>query len=282
MWVHSAAIRRIGEWVSNGPKKVFADMRRAGLTPRLLNIGGGYPVRHIKPIPSIEIIGEVVNEALADLPKDIRVMAEPGRYLVSDAAYFVCRVVGTATRNGKRWMYWDAGMFGGVIEVTEGLSYRNSFRSLGKKYSLVRGRSDLRFSGYPYAGRNAAGRHPGRRFYLYSQCGRLHYCLRQQFQRLSVAGRRCVVDCATKVNCGWRKAEMAGVQAAPPFFIADADVRPGQSLSAKPRSFLRSSTTKWYSSPSSSRRYFSLEVSIHSADRIPEIRHRLRNLPVSR
>jgi ornithine decarboxylase len=104
-------------------KKVFADMRRVGLTPRLLNIGGGYPVRHVKPIPSIEIIAEVVNAAIADLPKDIRVMAEPGRYLVSDAAYFVCRVVGTATRNGKRWMYWDAGVFGGVIEVTEGLRY---------------------------------------------------------------------------------------------------------------------------------------------------------------
>lgn len=104
-------------------KKVFADMRRVGLTPRLLNIGGGYPVRYVKPIPSIEVIGEVVNAAIADLPKDIRIMAEPGRYLVSDTAYFVCRVVGTATRNGKRWMYWDAGMFGGVIEVTEGLRY---------------------------------------------------------------------------------------------------------------------------------------------------------------
>lgn len=104
-------------------KKVFADMRRVGLSPRLLNIGGGYPVRHIKPIPSIEVIGDVVNVAIADLPKEVRVMAEPGRYLVSDAAYFVCRVVGTATRNGKRWMYWDAGMFGGVIEVTEGLRY---------------------------------------------------------------------------------------------------------------------------------------------------------------
>ncbi|MBA4143152.1 MAG: type III PLP-dependent enzyme [Nitrosospira sp.] len=104
-------------------KKVFSDMRRADLAPRLLNIGGGYPVRHVKPIPSIETIGEVVNTAIADLPKYIRVIAEPGRYLVSDAAYFVCRVVGTATRNGKRWMYWDAGIFGGVIEVTEGLRY---------------------------------------------------------------------------------------------------------------------------------------------------------------
>ena len=104
-------------------RKVFADMKHAGLNPRLLNIGGGYPVRHIKPIPSIEIIAEVINDAIADLPDNIRIMAEPGRYLVSDSAYFVCRVVGTATRNGKRWMYWDAGMFGGVIEITEGLRY---------------------------------------------------------------------------------------------------------------------------------------------------------------
>lgn len=104
-------------------KKVFADMKHAGLNPRLLNIGGGYPVRHIKPIPSIEIIAEVINDAIAGLPDNIRIMAEPGRYLVSDSAYFVCRVVGTATRNGKRWMYWDAGMFGGVIEITEGLRY---------------------------------------------------------------------------------------------------------------------------------------------------------------
>jgi ornithine decarboxylase len=104
-------------------RKVFDDMRDVGLMPRLLNIGGGYPVRHVKPIPSIEIIGDVVNEAIADLPDNIRIMAEPGRYLVSDAAYFVCRVEGTATRNGKRWMYWDAGVFGGLIEVTEGLRY---------------------------------------------------------------------------------------------------------------------------------------------------------------
>lgn len=104
-------------------KNVFEDMRRVGLRPRLLNIGGGYPVRHVKPIPSIEVIADVVNAAIADLPADIRIMAEPGRYLVSDSACFVCRVVGTATRNGKRWMYWDAGIFGGIIEVSEGLRY---------------------------------------------------------------------------------------------------------------------------------------------------------------
>jgi ornithine decarboxylase len=103
---------------------LFDAMAKAGLKPRLLNIGGGFPVRHVKPIPSIEVIGEVVNEGLKAFPEDVQVIAEPGRYLVSDAGYFVCRVLGTATRAGKRWMHWDAGLFGGVIESSEGLRYR--------------------------------------------------------------------------------------------------------------------------------------------------------------
>jgi ornithine decarboxylase len=105
-------------------KVLFDAMTKAGLKPRLLNIGGGFPVRHVKPIPSIEVIGAVVNEGLKAFPEDVQVIAEPGRYLVSDAGYFVCRVLGTATRAGKRWMHWDAGLFGGVIESSEGLKYR--------------------------------------------------------------------------------------------------------------------------------------------------------------
>src|SRR3954464_15379597 len=105
-------------------RTLFDVMLKAGLKPRLLNIGGGYPVRHVKPIPSVEIIGAVVNEGLKAFPDDVQVIAEPGRYLVSDAGYFVCRVLGTANRAGKRWMHWDAGLFGGVIETTEGLKYR--------------------------------------------------------------------------------------------------------------------------------------------------------------
>ena len=105
-------------------RAVFDAMLKAGLKPRLLDIGGGFPVRHVKPIPSIEVIGEVVNEALKAFPEAVRVIAEPGRYMVSDAGYFVCRVLGTAMRAGKRWMHWDAGVFGGVIETTEGLKYR--------------------------------------------------------------------------------------------------------------------------------------------------------------
>lgn len=102
---------------------VFGQMHAKGLNPRFLNIGGGFPVRHTKPIPSIETIGKAVNTALAGLAADIRVMAEPGRFLVSDSACLVCQVIGKAERGGVRWLYLDAGMFGGLFESTQGLEF---------------------------------------------------------------------------------------------------------------------------------------------------------------
>src|SRR5438445_446553 len=65
-----------------------------------------------------------IHETKADAKQYLRIAAPN---IGSDwplSGYFVCRVLGTATRAGKRWMHWDAGLFGGVIESSEGLKYR--------------------------------------------------------------------------------------------------------------------------------------------------------------
>ncbi len=100
-------------------RKVFDQMISLGFNPRLLNIGGGYPVELTEPVPSIEIIGAAIQAELAAFPDSVHVIAEPGRYMVADAGYFVCRVVGTASRGEKRWLYMDAGVYGGLIEMTD-------------------------------------------------------------------------------------------------------------------------------------------------------------------
>ncbi|HSQ03730.1 MAG TPA: type III PLP-dependent enzyme [Burkholderiales bacterium] len=104
-------------------KRVFEMMRGQDFQPRLLNIGGGFPVRHRKPIPSIEKIGASVNGAIANLPESIQLMAEPGRFLVSDCAWLITRVIGTAVRRGTRWIYLDTGVYHGMMEALGGLEY---------------------------------------------------------------------------------------------------------------------------------------------------------------
>ncbi|MFO1204748.1 MAG: type III PLP-dependent enzyme [Burkholderiales bacterium] len=101
-------------------KDTLAVLQRHGLRPRLLDIGGGFPVRYTRPIPDISEIGASVSRALANVSPEVAVIAEPGRVLVAEAACFVCRVIGTATRGGRRWMYWDAGLHGGIIETARG------------------------------------------------------------------------------------------------------------------------------------------------------------------
>ena len=118
--------RNIDNWSQaiHSAKSIFKNMVRRGLKPELLDIGGGYPVRLSKPIPSIEYIGKVIKKALEDVDSDIQVTAEPGRYMVSDAAYFVCQVIGTTIKGHERWMYLDAGVFGGLMECTQGIQYQ--------------------------------------------------------------------------------------------------------------------------------------------------------------
>ncbi len=101
-------------------KETLVMLRAQGLRPRLLDIGGGFPVRYARPIPDLGAIGAIVNRSLADVSPEIAVIAEPGRILVADAACFVCRVIGTTTRGARRWMYWDAGVHGGIIETARG------------------------------------------------------------------------------------------------------------------------------------------------------------------
>jgi len=100
-------------------RDAFDRMDSIGLAPRLLNLGGGFPVDMGHPVPSISEIGAAINEELGAFQPEVQVIAEPGRYLVGDTGWFVCRVIGTSTRKGQRWLYLDAGTHGGLTELTD-------------------------------------------------------------------------------------------------------------------------------------------------------------------
>jgi ornithine decarboxylase len=99
--------------------EVCADlMRRAaagmGSALKVLDIGGGFPVDYGQAAPpiSIEEFCAPIRAALATLPAELRIIAEPGRYIAAPAAIAVASVMGRAERDGRWWYYLDDGLYG--------------------------------------------------------------------------------------------------------------------------------------------------------------------------
>jgi ornithine decarboxylase len=77
-----------------------------------LDIGGGFPIEYLQPVQHIGRFCAPLRAAIARLPRRVRVIAEPGRYIVGPAAIGVATVMGRALREGRRWYYLDDGMYG--------------------------------------------------------------------------------------------------------------------------------------------------------------------------
>jgi ornithine decarboxylase len=77
-----------------------------------LDIGGGFPIDYATPVQDIARYCAPLRAALARLPKRVRVIAEPGRYIAGPAAIGVASVMGRAQREGHWWYYLDDGLYG--------------------------------------------------------------------------------------------------------------------------------------------------------------------------
>jgi ornithine decarboxylase len=77
-----------------------------------LDIGGGFPIDYAQPVQHISRFCAPLRAALAHLPRRVRVIAEPGRYIVGPSAIGVASVMGRARREGHWWYYLDDGLYG--------------------------------------------------------------------------------------------------------------------------------------------------------------------------
>jgi ornithine decarboxylase len=78
----------------------------------VLDIGGGFPVSYNDAVPPIDEFCRPIRAALAQLPKHVRVIAEPGRFIAAPAAIAISSVMGRAKRDGRWWYYLDDGLYG--------------------------------------------------------------------------------------------------------------------------------------------------------------------------
>ena len=103
---------------------VWEAVKARGVDLRVLNIGGGFPIKYTKAVPSTAEVASTVKDALRRLfPEGVDLVVEPGRLLVGEAGAIVASVIAKAKRTGEKWLYLDIGVFNGLMESTGGITY---------------------------------------------------------------------------------------------------------------------------------------------------------------
>jgi ornithine decarboxylase len=98
---------------------VMQEARTRGFDIKILDIGGGFPARYDRHVKPFSALAKLLNAEIARLfPRNIEILAEPGRFLVANAATAVARIIGKAVRDGKTCYYVDDSVyhtFSGII-----------------------------------------------------------------------------------------------------------------------------------------------------------------------
>jgi len=99
---------------------IFKEARDRGYKKmNLLDIGGGFPAPYDATVKPFRELARIINRELDRLfPKDVQILAEPGRFMVATAGIAVSKIIGKAVRDGKFCYYIDDGVyhtFSGVI-----------------------------------------------------------------------------------------------------------------------------------------------------------------------
>lgn len=116
---------------------VFKEARERGYHKMfLLDIGGGFPAPYDKTVKPFRDLARKINSEIDRLfPKDIQILAEPGRFMVATAAVAVSKIIGKAVRENKLCYYIDDGVyqtFSGIL-FDHCQYHLKSFKNTGKK-----------------------------------------------------------------------------------------------------------------------------------------------------
>lgn len=115
--------------------RLVREARASGLPVDLVDIGGGYPVdEQTYPGASAEVFAGISAAARRFVPHDVRLSAQPGRFVASPAGDLFTSVISREERGGAPWLFLDCGVFHGLLEVLE-------FEKLPFRAELVRNSS---------------------------------------------------------------------------------------------------------------------------------------------
>ncbi|MDF1601691.1 ornithine/lysine decarboxylase [Mesorhizobium sp. YIM 152430] len=116
----------LGAWdkALGDAKSVFARLAEEGILLKMVNMGGGFPTRYLKDVPTAQAYGQAIFQSLSKhfgnrLPETI---IEPGRGMVGNAGTIKSEVVlisKKADNDNVRWVFLDIGKFGGLAETMD-------------------------------------------------------------------------------------------------------------------------------------------------------------------
>jgi ornithine decarboxylase len=103
---------------------VFRECGERGMNLSMVNLGGGFPTKYLKNVPTVRTYGSAIFKALRKhfgnrIPETI---IEPGRGMVGNAGIIESEVVLISTKSNEdevRWVYLDLGKFGGLAETMD-------------------------------------------------------------------------------------------------------------------------------------------------------------------
>ncbi|UXN03909.1 type III PLP-dependent enzyme [Bartonella sp. HY406] len=103
---------------------VFEALAKEGIKLQMVNMGGGFPTRYLKDVPTAQAYGNAIFEALSKhfgnrIPETI---IEPGRGMVGNAGVIRTEVVLISKKSAndeQRWVYLDVGKFNGLAETMD-------------------------------------------------------------------------------------------------------------------------------------------------------------------
>lgn len=93
---------------------IFEECKKNGLTLKVMDIGGGFPIQHFDNEIGINferMAGQIRKQIKELFPRNVEFIAEPGRFLVGPAGILVTQVIGRAFRNNKNYYYINDGIY---------------------------------------------------------------------------------------------------------------------------------------------------------------------------
>ncbi|QYN33111.1 type III PLP-dependent enzyme [Pseudonocardia sp. DSM 110487] len=124
---HSGSQQLRPDAFADGITEALSVAAAAGLPRPVLDLGGGFPVAYLEPVPDIAAYAAAIHDALAGA-EGVRLMLEPGRALVAESGLIRSTVLRVSRRPGvddRRWVYLDVGRYSGLAETeNEAIAYR--------------------------------------------------------------------------------------------------------------------------------------------------------------